>query len=34
MKWNAWNSLGQITKEEAIARYVALMDEKKPGWRK
>jgi acyl-CoA-binding protein len=34
MKWNAWNSLGQITKEEAMARYVALMDEKKPGWRK
>ena len=34
MKWNAWNSLGQITKEEAKARYVALLDEKKPGWRK
>lgn len=33
-KWDAWKNLGNISKEEAKARYVALMDEKKPGWRK
>lgn len=32
-KWNAWNSLGKMSKETAIAEYVKLLDSVAPQWR-
>jgi len=32
-KWNAWKDLGKMTKEEAIAAYVQLLDSVQPTWR-
>ena len=32
-KWNAWNELGRMSKDEAIARYVAELDKVSPAWR-
>lgn len=31
-KWDAWNSLGNMSKEEAMKEYLKLLDELKPGW--
>jgi acyl-CoA-binding protein len=33
MKWDAWKQLGEISQAEAKARYVAMMDSVKPGWK-
>lgn len=32
-KWNAWNDLGRMSKDEAIVRYVAELDKVSPAWR-
>lgn len=32
-KWNAWNDLNRMSKDEAIARYVAELDKVSPAWR-
>lgn len=32
-KWNAWNDLGKLSKDEAIVRYVAELEKVSPSWR-
>ncbi|XP_008469674.1 acyl-CoA-binding domain-containing protein 6-like [Diaphorina citri] len=31
-KYNAWNSLGQMAKSEAMSKYIALLNEVDAGW--
>jgi acyl-CoA-binding protein len=32
-KWDAWNKLGDLSKEEAEQKYVQLLDKHDPDWR-
>lgn len=32
-KWDAWNSLGDMTKESAMENYLSLLDELIPDWK-
>lgn len=32
-KWNAWNNLGRMSKDEAIVRYVKELEKVAPAWR-
>ena len=32
-KWDAWNSLGNMSSEDAKTEYVKLLDQSHPGWK-
>lgn len=32
-KWNAWQKLGDMTKQEAKLQYIELLDARAPNWR-
>ncbi len=34
MKWDAWNALGSLSKEEALQRYLAALTKIAPDWEK
>eukprot|EP01027_Heterolobosea_sp_BB2_P001215 GEZU01001854.1.p2 GENE.GEZU01001854.1~~GEZU01001854.1.p2 ORF type:complete len:108 (-),score=46.50 GEZU01001854.1:126-449(-) len=31
-KWDAWNKLGDMSKEEAMQKYIDLLNDLAPGW--
>ncbi len=34
MKWDAWNALGGMSKEEAVQKYLAALSKIAPDWEK
>jgi len=34
MKWDAWNKLGKLSKEEARKKYIKALEDLVPNWKK